>query len=121
MRSAPAIGCAALFTAAVLSGCTAPPQAPAPPSAPTVATADVEVIGGQVRRSAERFEIPLGRVVRLTVRSDRADELHVHGYDKSARLSPGVPAVVEFRADIPGVFEVELHDSGLALPSLEVR
>jgi hypothetical protein len=55
------------------------------------------------------------------VTSDRSDELHVHGYDKTVPLAPGSPAVVQFVADLPGVFEVETHDSGLLLFQLVVR
>ena len=49
-----------------------------------------------------------------------ADEAHVHGYDREAELAPGTPATVRFAADIPGVFEVELHETGTVLLSLQV-
>ena len=109
----PAVAAALLF-----SGCGAAQEAPAPTG---VVPVDVEVSNGQVHAPAYRVEVPRGQRVRLTVRSDRPDELHVHGYDRSARLRPGEPATIEFGADIPGVFEVELHESELTLPSLEVR
>lgn len=67
-----------------------------------------------------RMEVPLGETVSLTVLSDAADELHVHGYDETLELVPGESATLSFVVDIPGVFEVELHDSGLALSSLQV-
>ncbi|MEU6265255.1 hypothetical protein [Saccharopolyspora shandongensis] len=126
MTTARGFGFALLAGAALLSARTAPPAAepPAPQaesSAAGVVSADFEVVGGQVRGRPERIQAPLGSLVRLTVRNDGADELHVHGYDKSAPLRPGEPATVEFRADIPGVFEIELHHSGSALPSLVVR
>ncbi|GAA2777776.1 hypothetical protein [Saccharopolyspora taberi] len=108
----PAIAAALLF-----SGCAAA-ETPAPAGPVAV---DVEVSNGQVHAPSDRVEVARGQQVRLTVRSDRPDELHVHGYDRSARLEPGRQATIEFGADIPGVFEVELHESGLALPSLEVR
>ena len=68
-----------------------------------------------------RAQVPLGGTVSLTVTSDVADEVHVHGYDRTLELVPGTPATVEFPADIPGVLEVELHGSGLALTSLQVQ
>ena len=68
----------------------------------------------------QRVQVALGSTVRLVVDGDEPDELHVHGYDVTADVVPGEPAVVAFLADIPGVFEVELHDSGAALPSLQV-
>ncbi|SDW61105.1 hypothetical protein SAMN05216215_1004133 [Saccharopolyspora shandongensis] len=126
MTTARGFGFALLAGAALLSACTAPPAAepPAPQadsSAAGVVSADFEVVGGQVDGRPERIQAPLGSLVRFTVRSDGADGLHVHGYDKSAPLRPGEPATVEFRADIPGAFEIELHHSGPALPSLVVR
>lgn len=127
MTTARGFGLAALICVALLSACTAAPPATAPPEpasdapAANAVAADFEVVGGQVRGPSGRIEAPLGSLVRITVRGDEPDELHVHGYDKSARLRPGEPVTVEFRADIPGVFEIELHHSGAALPSLEVR
>ncbi|MGW5646476.1 hypothetical protein ACWEV3_40550 [Saccharopolyspora sp. NPDC003752] len=126
MTTARGFGFALLAGAALLSACTAPPAAepPAPQaesSASSVVSAEFEVVDGQARGPSERLQAPLGGLVRLTVRSDEADELHVHGYDESAQLRPGEPATIEFRADISGVFEIELHHSGSALPSLVVR
>ncbi|QUH00384.1 hypothetical protein HUO13_05740 [Saccharopolyspora erythraea] len=108
---------AALAAVLLFSGCG---SAGTGPAGGVVAT-EVEVSGGQVHAPSQRVEARVGQRVRLTVRGDAADELHVHGYDKAARLAPGAPATIEFTADIPGVFEIELHESGLALPSLEVR
>ena len=68
-----------------------------------------------------RVEIARGSTVRITVTSDAPDELHVHGYDRTAPLSPGVPATVQFTADTPGLFEVETHTGGLVLCQLVIR
>ncbi|MEV4120010.1 hypothetical protein [Micromonospora sp. NPDC049645] len=68
-----------------------------------------------------RVTVSKGELVRITVTSDVADELHVHGYDLGARLPAGTPGSVEFRADKTGLFEVETHDSGLVLFQLVVR
>jgi hypothetical protein len=80
----------------------------------------LDVRGGEVD-GPTRTVVPLGEVVRLTVTSHAPDEVHVHGYDRTLDLQPGTPATVEFVADIPGVFEVELHESGLPLTSLQVQ
>jgi hypothetical protein len=50
-----------------------------------------------------------------------ADEVHVHGYDLTAALTPGQPTELTFAATIPGVFEVELHDAGTVLLTLQVQ
>ncbi|MFP5320805.1 MAG: hypothetical protein ACLGIC_03060 [Acidimicrobiia bacterium] len=75
--------------------------------------------GGQVDGGG-RQPVSVGDTVALVITSDVADEVHVHGYDLYADLVPGEAAVVEFTADIPGVFEVELHDARVPLVELEV-
>jgi hypothetical protein len=59
--------------------------------------------------------------VRLTVTSDAADEVHVHGFDLTTALSPGQAAQLEFVADRAGIFEIELHDAGTVLTRLQVQ
>lgn len=90
------------------------------PEAPAGQQIEVQVAGGQVTGDTGRVPVPAGEHVVLTVTSDAPDELHVHGYDLTADLQPGTPATVEFDATIPGVFEVELHDAGTVLLSLQV-
>jgi heme/copper-type cytochrome/quinol oxidase subunit 2 len=80
----------------------------------------VQVAGGQVSGDTGRVPVPVGDQVTLTVTSDVADEVHVHGYDLTAALTPGAPAELTFDATIPGVFEVELHEAGTVLLSLQV-
>ena len=75
----------------------------------------------QGRRHTARVEVDRGTQVRIEVTSNRSDELHVHGYDETVPLTAGSPAAVAFVADLPGVFEVETHDSGLLLCQLVVR
>jgi hypothetical protein len=104
------------------SSASASTSASAVPSAPAAAGQRIEVTvtGGQVTGDTGRVPVPAGEHVTLVVTSDAADELHVHGYDLTADLPPGTPATVEFDASIPGVFEVELHDAGTLLLSLQV-
>lgn len=83
--------------------------------------ASIRITGDRVQAPGGRINAAQGQTVRLTVVSDHADELHVHGYDKAVELRPNEPATVEFQADVPGVFEIELHESKAELPSLEVR
>jgi hypothetical protein len=67
-----------------------------------------------------RVSVGLGDPVTITVTSDTPDEIHVHGYDLTAPIGPGTPGTLTFDATIPGVFEVELHESGRLLLSLQV-
>ncbi|TFV65494.1 hypothetical protein E4P40_26365 [Blastococcus sp. CT_GayMR20] len=124
--------------ALVVSGCTGtdaePPAASstssspgsAPPSATTNAAPEsqrieVTVAGGAVTGDTGRVPVAAGTPVTLAITSDVADEVHVHGYELTADLAPGQPASITFEATIPGVFEVELHEAGTVLLSLQVQ
>ncbi|NEK87906.1 hypothetical protein GCU60_19375 [Blastococcus saxobsidens] len=112
----------AASTAAERSGsgddpATASPAAPAEAAGQRI---EVQVAGGQVTGDTGRVPVPLGEPVTLVVTGDAADELHLHGYDLTAELVPGQPAELQFDATIPGVFELELHDAGTVLLTLQV-
>ena len=90
---------------------------PVPPAGQQLA---VQVAGGKVTGDTGRVPVPVGDHVTLTITSDVADEVHVHGYDLTTALTPGTPAKLTFDATIPGVLEVELHEAGTVLLSLQV-
>jgi plastocyanin len=99
----------------------AAPSATSPTTpAADVAEIRVTVTGGEVSPRPSVHKIRLGQTVRLTVTADEADEVHVHGYERELKVAPGRPATVEFRADQPGRFEVETHESSLQLLRLQV-
>jgi hypothetical protein len=106
---------------------TAPAPSSTGGSATTSATpsegdATISYAGGRVTSSAgNRLSVPLGRTVRLVVTSDKAEEVHVHGYDRRADVSPGQTVTLTFTADIPGIFEVELERSHKLVLRLEVH
>jgi hypothetical protein len=79
------------------------------------------VIANETVTGGGRARVPLGSEVRLTVTADISDEVHLHGYDLRAPLSPEAPFIVEFTADIPGIFEMELEGGHQLLLELEVR
>ena len=62
-----------------------------------------------------------GDVVGLVVTADVSDEVHVHGYDLSADVSPGTPAAIQFKADTVGRFEIELESRKELLAELSVE
>ena len=49
------------------------------------------------------------------------DHVHLHGYDIMSDVAPGQPARIEFRATIPGQFEVELEDRVQRIAQISVR
>jgi heme/copper-type cytochrome/quinol oxidase subunit 2 len=75
----------------------------------------------EAKVTSRRVRVDLGQKVRVRVEADHAEEVHVHGYDLKADVAPGKPAVIDFTADVPGVFEVELEESGRNLFELQVQ
>jgi hypothetical protein len=95
-------------------------EPPATTAAPDTVQLDYVVVGGKPQGIA-RDSVDRGQTVAITVTSDVADEVHVHGYDLMADVAPGVPATIRFEADAPGRFEIELEDTGVQVAELEVR
>ncbi|MEV7566809.1 hypothetical protein [Streptomyces tanashiensis] len=107
-------------------------SAPSPPAASASAppstrptepgrTLTLTITGTTVQPPPSRIELKKGERLTLRVTSDRADTLHVHGYDRELPLSPGTPGTLTLTADRTGLFEVETHESGLVLTQLVVR
>jgi hypothetical protein len=118
---APAAGCGPLSRTHHAPGnshvvATGPPE-----PAAGEARAEITVRAGRVIPPPGWLEVRRGQTVNLTVTSDVADELHVHGYDRATGLRPGAPTTVRFQADLTGVFEVETHRGKLVLTQLAVR
>jgi hypothetical protein len=100
----------------------APAPGPAQPAPPLVDSREFtfEIAAGKVRGPAQLIARQ-GERVTLRVRSDVADELHVHGYDIGTPLPAGEEVVLKFFASKAGRFEVELHGAHLELGALEVH
>ncbi|MFI6761496.1 hypothetical protein ACIBF5_20400 [Micromonospora sp. NPDC050417] len=94
-------------------------EAPADPGAPVEVA--ITITGGRSQPQPGRVDAKKNQQVRITVTSDVADRVHVHGYEVGADLRAGQPATVEFVADMDGLFEVETHETGLLLFQLLVR
>ena len=81
----------------------------------------VVLVAGKTISGGGRKTVKLGATVRLQVVADTADEVHLHGYDKTVDVVKGKPANLMFKADVPGIFEVELEKRGLKLLDLVVK
>ena len=103
-----------------VDGATGSSAAPTTPAAPAGTVLRVEVTGGQVSGDTGRVPVPLGNPVTVTITTDTPDEAHLHGYDVSADLPAGTPVDLTFDATVPGVFELELHEAGTVLLTLQV-
>ncbi|MEM8902338.1 MAG: hypothetical protein AAGA17_01315 [Actinomycetota bacterium] len=80
----------------------------------------LDVVGGEVAGGPERISVDLGSNVSVQVTADLEEEVHVHGYDLFGDVAPDQLAQIDFVADVPGVFEIELEGSGTLLAQLEV-
>ena len=102
---------------------SAPAAVPSSPASTAAEVTEVSLVlaDGDVTGDTPLARLTVGQPVRLTVTSDVADELHVHGVDETAELEPGEPAVLEFTPESPGRFEVELHEARRVLTRLQVR
>jgi hypothetical protein len=66
------------------------------------------------------FTVTQGDRVRIIVHADVSDEVHFHGYDLMADVTPEEPARIDFVANAAGVYEVELEGLGEPLFELEI-
>ena len=80
-----------------------------------------KVTGNDVETASRRVRVDRGEKVRIQVEADRNEEVHLHGYDLSSDVAPGKPAIIDFTADAPGVFEIELEQARLKLFELQVQ
>jgi hypothetical protein len=109
----------------LLSACGGDDDGGSSPSSST----DVKVItltisDGKVDPDLGDVEVEPGQKVELTVTSDVADEIHAHTSDEGveAELEPGKPTTMDITAPtVPGVYEIETHETGLKLFELVVR
>ncbi len=81
---------------------------------------EVIVDGSGIVTGGGRVSVELGDEITLSVTSEVADEVHVHGFDLYLDLEPGITGHLTFAADVPGVFEIELERSRVVLVDLEV-
>jgi hypothetical protein len=94
---------------------------PSPSASPQPERTIVEVTfrDGSVQGPTE-FTLSQGERVRILVHADVTDEVHLHGYDLHADVTPSRPARIDFVADVAGVFECELEGAGTLLFRLEI-
>jgi predicted small lipoprotein YifL len=126
----------AVATVATLTACGSDDPATTTPSSSTSAPqdtgaegpadvlVDVTVAGDQITTASDRVDVEVGQTVQMTVTSDTAQEVHVHGFDLMLDLEAGEPGTLEFEVTDdpgPGLYEVELEGPGLLLFQLEVR
>jgi hypothetical protein len=105
-------------------------QGPQPsPTGPDAVEVEIEVEEGRIQLEVEgrrqpvpgRVEVAQGERVSIKLEADSAQEVHVHGYDLFVNVIEAGERTIQFPANAPGVFEVELEDTHELIFELEVR
>lgn len=105
------IACAELEGAAAAEG-----DSTASADVPTIVVRDGEPVDG-----VEELEFSAGEEVRFRVSSDKAEEIHVHGYDLAKDVPAGGTVEFAFPAELEGIYEAELEELGVQIVELQIN
>jgi hypothetical protein len=94
---------------------TTTPGAPAPAPEPKPDPGPLLTAG-----EVTELRVKQGETVRFRVRADTSEEVHVHGYDTTYELQPGRTRAVAFKADLQGIWEIELENAATQIAELRV-
>jgi FtsP/CotA-like multicopper oxidase with cupredoxin domain len=100
-----------LLAGVALSAASVLPQMCLAQSAAPVSRFEFQLAGGRLAAGDKTVRVAKGDAVELRWTSDRAVELHLHGYDVQVRAGPESPKVMRFEAHATGRFPVEIHGS----------
>ncbi|HEX5853737.1 MAG TPA: hypothetical protein VFY36_11665 [Solirubrobacteraceae bacterium] len=90
-------------------------------AAHTSGHAYIHVVGGKPKGGVQTLTYNKGEQVVLTVVSDVADEVHVHGFDIKKDVPKNGRVTFSFPATDQGGHVIELESSGEQIADLEVR
>ena len=98
---------------------------------PPEKTFSLSIVRGALPAEQRLLRVEKGDAVRLRLTSDAPGEIHLHGYRLEAKLTPGNPTELAFKAYATGRYPFEWHGAGDAaktgshhgppLATLEVR
>jgi hypothetical protein len=71
----------------------------------------VSLAAGRIQ-GADTLKVRQGEQVDVRITSDRPIVLHLHGYEIETKVAPPQPALMSFKADVPGRFPVHEHREG---------
>ncbi len=75
-------------------------------------TFDLTVARGVISAEQRVLRVTKGDTVRLRLTSDAPGDIHLHGYRLEARLAPGVPGEIAFKAHATGRYRLEWPPAG---------
>ena len=83
--------------------------------------ATVKVVDAKPDGGIETINAKKGQTLHLTVDSDTADEIHVHGYDVKKDVEAGGSVTFDIPLKIDGIFVIELESHGEQIAKLVVE
>jgi hypothetical protein len=92
-----------------------------PPEPPEPEPVRIRVKGGEPVGGVEDIEVDKGDRLMIDVVADTPDHAHLHGYDIEKDVGPGQTARFRVKANLEGIYELELHDSGAQLAKVRVN
>jgi hypothetical protein len=112
--------CAA-WVAALICGLVACGGSPSPPPAAPLVV-EVTIAKGQVTPANATLQARVGQPITLRVTSDATDELHVHSSpDHKFQIAAAPDQTFQFKVDVPGTVEVELHHLDRTIATIQVQ
>jgi hypothetical protein len=90
-------------------------------NAPTTLNATIDVVNAKPKGGIQDLKVKKNGQVHLTVNSDTADEIHVHGYNFMKDVPKGGSVKFDFKATIDGGFIIELEQHKQTLANLAVE
>jgi hypothetical protein len=107
--------------AALMCGLVACGGSTNPPPAAAVVL-DVTIAKGQVTPTNATLGAKVGQSITVRVTSDATDELHVHSSpDHKFQITAAPNQAFEFKVDVPGNVEVELHHLNRTIATIQVQ
>ena len=83
---------------------------------------DVTLKGGEVTPTNEQLQAAVKEQIVIRVNSDAADELHVHSTPEHTYKVEAKPMQsFQFTVDVPGKVDVELHQLGKTIATIQVQ
>ena len=89
---------------------------PAGPPTFTVTVKNAKPVGG-----IKKIKVNKGDKFKFVVKSDTADEIHIHGYDFHKDVTAGGSVTFNMTASIDGAFEIELENRKEQIAELTVE
>ncbi|MCV7432682.1 hypothetical protein MN2019_02745 [Mycolicibacterium neoaurum] len=98
------------------------PTAAATPVRDDSVVLDITISAGVVTPTNAELDAIVGEPITLRVDSDVADQLHVHSVpEHTFTIAAAQKQTFTFTVDVPGRVDVELHDLGSTIVTIQVR